>query len=72
MDQHLMMQAVVREHAGLLIRSDEVTAENLRKAVTLLLENASYRHAAERLERVIAQHPAQKKFAAFAQSVLFK
>jgi UDP:flavonoid glycosyltransferase YjiC (YdhE family) len=72
MDQHLMMQAVVREHAGLLIRSDEATVENLRKAVLLLLENESYRHGAERLERVIAQHPAQNKFTAFAKSVLFK
>jgi UDP:flavonoid glycosyltransferase YjiC (YdhE family) len=69
MDQHLMMQAVVREGAGILVRSDQATENSLQKAITLLLEDESYHLAASRLEIVIAQNSAEKKFAAFVATV---
>ncbi len=65
MDQHLMMQAVVREGAGIVERSDGTTADSLQEAVTILLANESYRRGAKKLQAEMAKHCAEKRFAAF-------
>jgi UDP:flavonoid glycosyltransferase YjiC (YdhE family) len=63
MDQHLMMQAIVREGAGLLVRSEHATRDSLQKATLELLKTDSYREKASQFQKEIAQHCATTKFA---------
>jgi UDP:flavonoid glycosyltransferase YjiC (YdhE family) len=70
MDQHLMMQAVVREGAGILERSDAATVDSLQAEVAILLEDESYRQGAKRVEDVIARYPAEKRFVNFLKNLL--
>jgi UDP:flavonoid glycosyltransferase YjiC (YdhE family) len=64
MDQHLMMQAVVREGAGSLVRSEHATRDSLQEATLELLGTDSYRDKARQFQKEIAQHCATTKFAA--------
>lgn len=64
MDQHLMMQAIEREGAGLLVRSEHVSSDSLQKATLELLKTDSYREKAMQFQKEIAQHCATTKFAA--------
>jgi UDP:flavonoid glycosyltransferase YjiC (YdhE family) len=66
MDQHLMMQAIVREGAGLLVRSEHATRDSLQKVTLELLKTDIYRENARKLQKEIAQHCATTKFAALA------
>jgi len=70
MDQHLMMRAVIREMAGMLIRSERASSKLLQNAVAMLLENVRYRGAAKRIEQVIGQHPVEKRFVKFIEDLL--
>lgn len=72
MDQHLMMQAIVKEGAGILIRCEQATVEDIRNAVTQLLENESYRLSASRLQKAVAEYNAEERFVALVDDVLFK
>jgi UDP:flavonoid glycosyltransferase YjiC (YdhE family) len=65
MDQHLMMEAVAREGAGILERSDSARVDSLQVAVATLLEDESYRRGARKLQAEMAEHCAEKRFAAF-------
>jgi len=64
MDQHLMMQAIVREGAGFMIRSEHARKRSLPNAIMEILENQTCREHARRLQKEITRHCATKKFAA--------
>ncbi len=54
MDQYYVMEAVVRQGAGRLLRSGAMKPERVRHEVSLLLNDPSYRESAERLKSDIA------------------
>jgi len=69
MDQHLMMQAIVRKGAGLLIRSEYVRRSTVQEAILEILKNDAYRRKALRLQEEIAQYSATKNFAALVSKL---
>lgn len=69
MDQHLMMEAIVREGAGLLVRSDHASKRNLQKAIAEILKGETYLEHAQRLQKEITRHCAAKTFAALVTKV---
>jgi len=65
LDQHLNMQTLTRAGVGLCLRSDSVTAEQLRASIKQILSVPRYTAQAESLGRVIAQNNGVEGFQAF-------
>jgi UDP:flavonoid glycosyltransferase YjiC (YdhE family) len=70
MDQHLMMQAVVRAGAGIAVRSEQTNKKNLTKAVIEILDNPDYRQSARDLQSQIKQSCTSKNFSTLMQKLL--
>jgi UDP:flavonoid glycosyltransferase YjiC (YdhE family) len=64
-----MMKAIVREGAGLLVRSDHASKRNLQKAIAEILKGETYLEHAQRLQKEITRHCAPKIFAALVTKV---
>ena len=68
-DQYLMMESVVRQGAGMLVRSGRATVLNIRSAIERLLSDSAFQRAASRLRDEIHHFDATREFAAFFQRV---
>ena len=68
-DQYLSMEAIVKQGAGLLIRSGNVTGRNIRKGIETILENADYKQNANRLKNEILLYNAPERFSSFVDSL---
>jgi UDP:flavonoid glycosyltransferase YjiC (YdhE family) len=68
-DQYLSMEAIVKQEAGLLIRSGKVTGRNIRKGIETILENAEYKQNANRLKNEILLYNAPERFSSFVDSL---
>lgn len=68
-DQYCTMGSVARQGAGLLIRSRKVTRQNIRGAITSLLEDGCYRNAARRLRDEFLRYDAPTRFLTFVDSL---
>ncbi len=64
LDQHLNMGAIENAGAGMRLRTDELSASAVRRAVQQLLVERSYRHHAERLKTQIGQIDVKSRFMA--------
>jgi len=63
MDQHLNMQGVERAGAGIRLRNDRASVEDLRLAAGRLLDDPSYRRAAMSLSATMQRYDAAAAFA---------
>ena len=68
-DQYLSMEAIVKQGAGLLIRSGNVAGRNIRKGIKTILENADYKQNANRLKNEILLYNAPERFSSFVDSL---
>ncbi len=68
-DQYLSMEAIVKQEAGMLIRSGSVTRQNIRKGIETILENADYKQNANRLKNEILLYNAPERFSSFVDSL---
>jgi UDP:flavonoid glycosyltransferase YjiC (YdhE family) len=68
-DQFLNANAVVGAGAGISLMPGEVTAEAIRDAVSALIEDESYRAAAERVKTSIASMPSPDEVAVVLESL---
>ncbi|HEC99742.1 MAG TPA: glycosyl transferase family 1 [Proteobacteria bacterium] len=68
-DQYLTMEAIVREEAGLLIRSGKVTKVKIKRAIEDIFENEDYQKAASRLGEEMLQYDAPARFSAFVDTI---
>jgi UDP:flavonoid glycosyltransferase YjiC (YdhE family) len=70
MDQFLNMEAVVRAKAGVLLRSDRLSAARIRDAVGSLLSKSDWGPGVERLRARLASEDAPRRFADLVRQVL--
>jgi len=63
MDQHLNMQGVERAGAGIRLRNDRASVEDLSSAAGRLLDDPSYRRAAMSLSATMQRYDAAAAFA---------
>jgi len=68
-DQYLSMEAIVKQGAGLLIRSGKVTGRNIRKGIETILENIKYKQNANRLKNEMLLYNAPERFCNFINSL---
>ena len=68
-DQYLSMEAIVKQEAGLLIRSGSVTGRNIRKGIETILENAEYKQNANKLRNEMLLYNAPERFSSFVDSL---
>jgi UDP:flavonoid glycosyltransferase YjiC (YdhE family) len=68
-DQHLAMETVAREGAGILVRSDRATVALIHRAAERLLADQRYRTRAAALGREIAAFDPAPRFLAFIDAV---
>lgn len=68
-DQYLSMEAIVKQGAGLLIRSGNVSGRNIRKGIETILENAEYKQNANRLKNEMLLYNAPERFSSFVDSL---
>jgi UDP:flavonoid glycosyltransferase YjiC (YdhE family) len=64
-DQFFTMGAIERLGAGILVRSGDVSLKNVRDAMDRILNDSSYKNAADRISREIAAHNCVKLFPEF-------
>jgi UDP:flavonoid glycosyltransferase YjiC (YdhE family) len=64
LDQYLAMTAVRDAGAGILLRSDSLTERGITDAAGALLEDESYRLAAQRIARELASYDSAERFGA--------
>lgn len=62
LDQHLNMLAIERLGAGIRLRSEKSTIESIRRSVTLLLQEPSYRRKAEGLRAEMSKIDTKSRF----------
>jgi UDP:flavonoid glycosyltransferase YjiC (YdhE family) len=70
LDQYLAMSAVRDAGAGILLRASTVTEQAVADAARTLLEQPSYREAAERAKQALADHDHRELFPAALARVL--
>jgi UDP:flavonoid glycosyltransferase YjiC (YdhE family) len=68
MDQYLTMKCVCEAGAGKLVRAGQATVAHLRKAITEMLFDESYRQCSKRLALECQQYNARERFAALVES----
>lgn len=68
-DQYLTMEALVKQGAGLLIRSGNVKGRNIRKGIEMILQNEAYKLNANRLRDEILLYNAPERFSSFVDSL---
>jgi len=62
LDQHLAMEFIVEAGAGISIRSDQLSAENIVNAIQEILEKPSYKSSSEKLQRSFGSYSPHKAF----------
>jgi UDP:flavonoid glycosyltransferase YjiC (YdhE family) len=70
MDQFLTMTAINHNKAGILLRPERLSSENIRCAVTGILESAEYYDGAKKIAAQIADYDATSNFRLFIDQLL--
>jgi UDP:flavonoid glycosyltransferase YjiC (YdhE family) len=69
-DQHMMMDNVVKRGAGLMLRSDQITKESAKKTILELIHNPKYRQEAMQYSSELKLYNAQERFREFVRKVV--
>ena len=70
MDQFFNMRAICESGAGLTVRADRATVRDIREAVRMLLENASFGDSTRRLSAVLGRYSAADLFRSTVEGIL--
>ena len=70
-DQYLCMEAVQKLGAGLLIRSGNIKAMDVKKAIETILKDSTYSQMADRVKKEIQAFHAPERFDSFISSIGF-